>query len=83
MRKSARMSRPMTTSLPATNLCADPSYRTVSSGGAGSVIGTIPIGSVDVRADPYAVIRLTGCLPRGIGDLLRGRDAIVGKPQAA
>src|SRR5271156_915602 len=38
MRKSARMSRPTTTSSPATNACADPSYRTVSSGAATWVI---------------------------------------------
>ena len=40
MRTSARRSRPMTTSLPAANVRADPSYRTVSAGGAGRLIGT-------------------------------------------
>ena len=42
MRRSAWMSRPMTTSLPATNVCADPLYRTVSSGAADRPIGLSP-----------------------------------------
>ena len=43
-RRSARRSRPITTSLPGAKVRDDPSYRTVSAGGAGRVIGCNSIG---------------------------------------
>ena len=45
MRRSARRSRPITTSLPAAKVRDDPSYRTVSAGGEGRVIGCNSIGT--------------------------------------
>ncbi len=44
-RRSARRSRPITTSLPGAKVRSDPSYRTVSAGGAGEVIRTNCNGS--------------------------------------
>src|ERR1700754_1456221 len=44
IRTSARRSRPTTTSLPGANVRVEPSYRTVSAGGVGRLIGTDSIG---------------------------------------
>ena len=51
MRTSARRSRPMTTSLPAAKVRADPSFRTVSAGGAGRLIATNSIGMPSFSGD--------------------------------
>src|SRR6478735_11502517 len=67
IRTSARRSRPTTTSLPGAKLRVDPSYRTVSAGGAGRLIGTNSIGTASGGQVP----------PDGVGDLLQRRYPLV------
>ena len=57
IRTSARRSRPTTTSLPGAKVRVDPSYRTVSAGGAGRLIATNSIGrSRECGAGPTVVM---------------------------
>jgi len=71
MRRSAWMSRPITTSLPVANVCADPLYRTVSFGATDRLIRINPIRATGVRAGictsykadrmPHDAVSVIGC----------------------
>jgi hypothetical protein len=63
MRTSAWMSRPITTSSPATNVCAEPSYRTVSSGAGSWAIGVRAGICTSYKADrtPHDAVSVIGC----------------------
>src|ERR1700752_3221618 len=81
MRTSARRSRPITTSLPGAKVRVEPSYRTVSAGGAGRLIGPNSIGTVaGWGAGPWgASRRRPDTPPRGVGDLLQTRDSVTAR----
>src|SRR5262249_47405960 len=81
MRTSARRSRPITTSLPGAKVRVEPSYRTVSAGGAGRLIGPNSIGTfAGWGGGPWSASRRRLDAPsRGVGDLSQPCDPVTAR----